>query len=71
MGQVSKTHYHVACTRVFECTHSSGVKKGEGLGGGENVDHPNKWFDRSWELEQAGKEVKDEGAGDQPMKVEN
>jgi DNA primase large subunit len=27
------------------------VKKGEGLGGGESVDHPNRWFDRSWELE--------------------
>lgn len=48
LAQVKNTHYHVACTRVFEITHAGagGVKKGEGVGGGESVDHPNKWFDR-------------------------
>ncbi|WVF69690.1 hypothetical protein IAT40_004469 [Kwoniella sp. CBS 6097] len=49
MDSVKSTHYHVACTRVFELTH--GVKKGEGLGEGESVGHPNKWTDRSRELE--------------------
>lgn len=57
LTQVKGSHYHVACTRVFEITHSGagGVKKGEGVGGGESVDHPNKWFDRSWELEKLAK----------------
>lgn len=45
-------HYHVACTRVFELQHAklpggSGVPKGEGLGGGDSVDHPNRYFDAS------------------------
>ena len=42
-------HYHVACTRVFEVTH--GIKKGDGLGGGDSVGHPNRYFERSRELE--------------------
>ncbi|WVQ69391.1 uncharacterized protein L199_007608 [Kwoniella botswanensis] len=49
LDSVKATHYHVACTRVFELTH--GIKKGEGLGGSESVAHPNKWTDRSRELE--------------------
>lgn len=49
MESVKGTHYHVACTRLFEVTH--GVKKGEGLGNGESVSHPNKWTDRSREIE--------------------
>lgn len=49
MDSVKKQHFHVACTRLFEVTHS--VKKGEGLGNGESVSHPNKWTDRSRELE--------------------
>ena len=46
-------HYHVACTRVFEITHASkfDVKKGDGLGNGESVSHPNRYFERSRELE--------------------
>jgi DNA primase large subunit len=40
--QVDGSFYHVACTRVFEITH--GVKKGEGVGGGESVDHPNRYY---------------------------
>ncbi|GAA6043985.1 hypothetical protein JCM8097_003424 [Rhodosporidiobolus ruineniae] len=47
-------HYHVACTRVFEVQHArgrlpggGGVEKGDGLGGGDSVDHPNRYFDAS------------------------
>jgi DNA primase large subunit len=50
MDSVKSAHYHVACTRVFEVTH--GLKKGDGLGkDGESVSHPNKYTDRSRELE--------------------
>jgi DNA primase large subunit len=49
---VKTGHYHVACTRVFEITHTAlGVKKGEGVGGGESVTHPNQYAARSMELE--------------------
>ncbi|CEQ42849.1 SPOSA6832_04716 [Sporobolomyces salmonicolor] len=56
-------HYHVACTRVFELQHAKvGVAKGDGLGGGDSVDHPNRYFDRSREVikEARAKEVKAE-----------
>ena len=54
---VKRGHYHVACTRVFEITHSSlGVKKGEGVGDGESVTHPNQYAARSRELERKIKE---------------
>lgn len=57
---VKEKHYHVACTRVFEITHArQGVKKGEGVGAGESVTHPNQYAARSRELEKA-KEVKEE-----------
>lgn len=47
-------HYHVACTRVFEITHAQyGIKKGEGVGGGESVTHPNQYASRSRELRKA------------------
>jgi DNA primase large subunit len=49
MESVKNHHYHVACTRLFEVTHC--LKKGEGLGNGESVSHPNKYTDRSRELE--------------------
>lgn len=50
MDSVKSSHYHVACTRVFEVTHH--LKKGEGLGkDGESVSHPNRFTDRSRELE--------------------
>ena len=50
LDSVKNSHYHVACTRVFEVTH--GLKKGQGLGSdGETVVHPNKYVDRSRELE--------------------
>lgn len=51
MDIVKGKHYHVACTRVFELTHAScGVEKGDGLGGGESVTHPNQYAARSIEL---------------------
>lgn len=52
MNMVKTGHYHVACTRVFEITHTAlGVKKGEGVGVGESVTHPNQYAARSMELE--------------------
>jgi DNA primase large subunit len=53
MHAVKTSHYHVACTRVFEITHSSQVKKGDGIGGGECVTHPNQYAMKSRELEKA------------------
>lgn len=54
MSYVKAGHFHVACTRVFELTHGTyGVKKGEGVGGGESVTHPNQYASRSRELEKA------------------
>lgn len=54
MHTVKAGHPHVACTRVFEITHYGlGVKKGEGVGGGESVTHPNQYVSRSRELEKA------------------
>jgi DNA primase large subunit len=47
MDSVKKTQYHIACTRVFELTHASNVKKGEGLGNGNTVNHPNEYFNVS------------------------
>ncbi|KAL8293663.1 hypothetical protein RQP46_000364 [Phenoliferia psychrophenolica] len=44
-------HYHIACTRLFEIQHASkGVAKGDGIGKGDSVDHPNRYFDASREL---------------------
>lgn len=40
MNSAKAGHYQIACTRVFEITHS--LKKGEGVGDGESVDHPNR-----------------------------
>jgi DNA primase large subunit len=51
ISTVTAGHYHVACTRVFEITHANRVKKGEGVGGGESVTHPNQYVARSRELE--------------------
>ncbi|KAF8447622.1 DNA primase, large subunit [Boletus edulis BED1] len=57
MRTVKEGHYHVACTRVFEITHASrGVKKGEGIGGGDSVVHPNQYAARSIELEKSQRE---------------
>lgn len=52
MRTVKEGHYHVACTRVFEITHAAvGIKKGEGIGGGESVTHPNQYAAKSIEIE--------------------
>lgn len=71
MTTVKAGHYHVACTRVFEITHASaGVKKGEGVGGGESVTHPNQYAARSRELERAqldAIQAKTDGDGDVTM----
>jgi len=49
---VKAQRYHVACTRVFELTHKScGINKGDGVGEGESVTHPNQYAQRSRELE--------------------
>jgi DNA primase large subunit len=43
MQAVKGGHYHVGCTRLFELTHKKeGIKKGDGLGEGESVTHPNR-----------------------------
>lgn len=50
LDSVKNAHYHVACTRVFEVTH--GLKKGDGLGkDAESVSHPNRYTERSREIE--------------------
>ncbi|KAI6045414.1 DNA primase, large subunit [Pisolithus marmoratus] len=65
MRTVKDEHYHVACTRVFEITHASkGVKKGDGIGDGESVTHPNQYAARSIELE------KDQSQGGTAMAVD-
>jgi len=56
-------HYHISCTRVFELQHAKlGVQKGDGLGGGDSVDHPNRYFDKSRQIVRDVKaaEVKEE-----------
>lgn len=48
LASVKTQHYHLACTRLFEIQHASvGVVKGDGIGDGDSVDHPNKYFDAS------------------------
>lgn len=67
-------HYHVACTRVFEITHARkyDIKKGDGLGNGESVSHPNRYFERSRELERIanGEVAASAKAEDSPTKKE-
>jgi len=54
MATVKSGHFHVACTHVFELTHaSSGVSRGQGIGGGESVTHPNQYAAKSMELQKA------------------
>ncbi|GAA5940600.1 DNA primase subunit PRI2 [Sporobolomyces koalae] len=53
-------HYHVSCTRVFELQHAKlGVQKGDGLGGGDSVDHPNRYFDKSRQLVKDARQVEE------------
>lgn len=69
ISYVKADHYHIACTRVFEITHAQqGVKKGEGVGNGESITHPNQYAARSRELEKAKlTELKSEPDDDVPM----
>ncbi|KAI0797895.1 DNA primase large subunit [Abortiporus biennis] len=66
MSAVKQNHFHVACTRVYEITHANyGVKKGEGVGGGESITHPNQYAAKSRELEKAKVDaIKTEMKGD-------
>ncbi|GAA6010672.1 hypothetical protein JCM10207_007798 [Rhodosporidiobolus poonsookiae] len=64
------THYHVACTKVFELQHAKlpgghGVPKGDGIGEGNSVDHPNRYFDASRKaIKEARDKVKKEEEGE-------
>jgi DNA primase large subunit len=54
MHTVRAEAYHVACTRVFEITHATNnVRKGDGVGSGETVTHPNQYATASRALERA------------------
>ncbi|KAK4700482.1 DNA primase large subunit, partial [Phenoliferia sp. Uapishka_3] len=62
INATKQKQYHVACTRLFEIQHASkGVAKGDGIGKGDSVDHPNRYFDASREL-YIGKVKDEEGA---------
>jgi DNA primase large subunit len=67
MNLVRAEAYHVACTRVYEITHATqNVRKGDGIGSGETVTHPNQYTSASRALERAG-DVKVEVDGDVVM----
>ncbi|KAI0306506.1 DNA primase large subunit [Multifurca ochricompacta] len=52
MHTVRTEAYHVACTRVYEITHATqNVRKGNGIGSGETVTHPNQYAEASRALE--------------------
>ena len=68
LASVKSQHYHLACTRLFEIQNK--VEPGEGLGGGDNVDHPNKYFDASWKMEKEKLELNKVKAEGEPMDVE-
>lgn len=62
MNTVRAKAYHVACTRVYEITHATQkVRKGDGIGAGETVTHPNQYAAASRTLERAGKAVEPDG----------
>ncbi|KAK7693362.1 hypothetical protein QCA50_002930 [Cerrena zonata] len=68
MTAVKSKHYHVACTRVFEITHGRyGVKKGEGIGLGESVTHPNQYAAKSREYEKARMDTMEKASEDVVM----
>jgi len=69
MHTVRAQAYHVACTRVFEITHTTqNVRKGDGIGSGETVTHPNQYMAASRVLERASAGgVKVEADGDVVM----
>jgi DNA primase large subunit len=69
MHTVRAEAYHVACTRVYEITHATkNVRKGEGVGSGETVTHPNQYATASRALERGSTDgVKVEADGDVVM----
>lgn len=69
MHTVRAQAYHVACTRVFEITHATqNVRKGDGVGSGETVTHPNQYTAASRAFERASTGgVKVEADGDVVM----
>ena len=57
MNTVRNKAYHVACTRIYEITHArQNVRKGDGIGSGESVTHPNQYAAASRALERASTE---------------
>lgn len=70
IGATKQHHYHLACTRLFEIQHASkGVAKGDGIGKGDAVDHPNRYFDASREL-YVGKVEEDDKLKEEKMEVD-
>lgn len=71
VSAVKSTHYHLACTRLFEIQHAKvGVAKGDGLGKGDSVDHPNRYFDQSRQMYKEAKEKDGEGSEEKVKKEE-
>ncbi|KAL8279807.1 hypothetical protein RQP46_007657 [Phenoliferia psychrophenolica] len=71
IGATKEHHYHIACTRLFEIQHASqGVAKGDGIGKGDSVDHPNRYFDASRELYVVKKEEDDKLREMEEMEVD-
>ncbi|KAK4052341.1 DNA primase subunit pri2 [Microbotryomycetes sp. JL201] len=73
LASVKQGHYHVACTRLFEIQHAQyGIRNGDGLGNGDNVDHPNKYFDHSrFVRKQAEADARpNDGTNDSKVKME-
>lgn len=67
---VKNGHYHVGCTRLFEITHQKqGIRKGDGLGQGENVSHPNRYFERSYAVMQSGGETVSGGVKNEDVEM--
>jgi DNA primase large subunit len=66
MATVRAQAFHVACTRVYEITHATqNVRKGDGIGSGETITHPNQYARASMALEHAAADgVKVEADGD-------
>lgn len=64
-------HYHISCTRVFEIQHVKfGVNKGDGLGKGDSVIHPNIYYDKSRQLIRESQPKKEGGAAGGEAKKE-
>ncbi|KAG8827477.1 hypothetical protein FRC19_002930 [Serendipita sp. 401] len=68
LSSVRSQHYHVACTRVYELTH--GLRKGEGIGSGETVTHPNEYAQRSRDLEKSKTQAASAAIGEESMSID-